>query len=238
MKNSGFTPHHFYYVYLLKSNSHNQIYVGSTTDLKRRLFEHNSGKELSTKRYMPWELIYYEAYPNESLARIREKRLKFNGNAMRELKKRIGLENKKSGAGFTLIEVLLSVATVAVLAGISIPIYQTFQVRNDLDIGTTTIAQTLRRAQILSQAVDGDISWGIYIVSGNIILFKGASYAARDTTFDEIFDVPTSITPSGVSEIVFAKFTGLPQTIGTITLISNINETRTITINTKGMVSY
>ncbi len=141
-------------------------------------------------------------------------------------------------AGFTLIEILLSVAAITIIAGISIPVYQSFQVRNDLDIATVEIAQSARRAQTLSQAVDGDTSWGIKIQSGSIVVFKGVSYAARDITFDEVFDVLTSITPSGVSEIVFAKFTGLPQTTGTITFTSNANETRTITINAKGVVSY
>jgi len=49
------------------------------------------GKELSTKIYLPWSVYYYEAYPSEHLVRMREKRLKQNGNALRELKKRIGL---------------------------------------------------------------------------------------------------------------------------------------------------
>lgn len=133
---------------------------------------------------------------------------------------------------------LLSISLITIIAGISVPVYQSFQVRNDLDIATTTLAQSLRRAEVLAQAVDGDISWGVSIQSGNITLFKGTSYAARDTALDEVFDVPTSIAPSGVSEIVFAKFTGLPTSTGTITLTSNINETRAITINAKGMVSY
>lgn len=143
-----------------------------------------------------------------------------------------------SSRGFTLLEVLLSLATIAGIAGISMPIYQSFQVRNDLDIAATTMAQSFRRAQVLAKASDGDASWGVHIQSGSITLFKGTSFAARDTTLDEIFVVPTSITPSGVSEIVFAKFTGLPTATGTTTLTSSINETRTITINGKGMVSY
>ncbi len=140
--------------------------------------------------------------------------------------------------GFTLIEVMLSLAMIAILAGVSLPIYQSFQVRNDLDIAAVTIAQSMRRAQTLSQAVDGDITWGVDIQSGSITIYKGASYAGRDATYDELFNMPTSTTPSGLSGVVFAKFTGMPQITGTITLTSNLNETRTITINSKGTISY
>jgi prepilin-type N-terminal cleavage/methylation domain-containing protein len=147
-------------------------------------------------------------------------------------------ETYKGSAGFTLIEMMLSVAVITIIAGISAPVYQSFQVRNNLDIATVSIAQSLRRAQVLAQAVDGDRTWGVKVQSGNITVFKGTSYTARDTAFDELFDMPTSTTPSGVSEIVFDKFTGLPQTTGAITLTSSANETKTITINSKGMVAY
>jgi len=80
-----------YYVYLLLSKiKTNQIYIGSTNNLDRRLKQHNQGKVFSTKPYLPWNLVYYEAYQNEQLAKLREKRLKHHGNAIRELKKRIG----------------------------------------------------------------------------------------------------------------------------------------------------
>lgn len=141
-------------------------------------------------------------------------------------------------AGFTLLEVLLSVAIIALIAGIGTPIYQAFQVRNDLDVATNTISQSFRRAQVLSQAVDGDTTWGLSVQSGAIILFQGASYASRNTNFDEVFDLPGSITTSGVSEIVYNKFTGEPQNTGTVTLTSNANETRNITINGKGTITY
>src|SRR3990167_8395347 len=108
-------------------------------------------------------------------------------------------------AGFTMIELLLSISIIAIIAGMSAPIYQAFQVRNDLDIATVSIVQSLRRAQILSEAVDGDSSWGVKVQSGSIILFKGVNYATRDINFDEKFDVSASITPSGVSEVAFTK---------------------------------
>jgi len=35
----------------------NQIYIGSTSNLNRRLKEHNDGEVFSTKRYRPWILF-------------------------------------------------------------------------------------------------------------------------------------------------------------------------------------
>ena len=137
-----------------------------------------------------------------------------------------------------MLEVLLSVTAIAVIAGIGIPVYQSFQNRNNLDIAAVTFAQTLRRAETLAQSVDGDGSWGAIAQSGSITLFKGANYAGHDSNFDEFFEIPASVTLSGTQEYVFTKFTGLPQTTGSLTLTSANNETRTITINAKGMVSY
>ena len=146
--------------------------------------------------------------------------------------------NLEMQGGFTFIEILLVVALIGITAGISIPVYQSFQTRNDLDISSITIAQTLRRAQLLSQAVDGDISWGVKVAVGNITLFKGENFFARDTEFDEVFSMPTSISVLGLEEIVFEKFTGEPQNTGTTTLTSVNNETRSINISSKGTVSY
>ncbi|RJO59517.1 GIY-YIG nuclease family protein [Candidatus Parcubacteria bacterium] len=80
-----------HYVYLLTNRINQTIYIGSTNNLKRRIQDHNKGLIFSTKRYLPWKLIYYEAYSDEALARRREKRLKYHGNSIRELKKRAGI---------------------------------------------------------------------------------------------------------------------------------------------------
>lgn len=78
-----------FYVYLLKSKKDNNLYMGFTGNLKRRINEHNSGLVTSTKARRPFELIYLEGYQAEKDARLREKNLKLRSRAFAQLKKRI-----------------------------------------------------------------------------------------------------------------------------------------------------
>lgn len=78
-----------FYVYLLKSKQSDKYYVGSTKDLKQRVHDHNHGLVKSTKTYIPWDLLYYEAYQSESAARVREQILKSHGRTLASLKVRI-----------------------------------------------------------------------------------------------------------------------------------------------------
>lgn len=66
----------FFYVYVLMNKKRDFIYVGFTTNLKKRFFEHNNKEEQSTKHYTPLELIFYEAYRNIKDAKRREKYFK------------------------------------------------------------------------------------------------------------------------------------------------------------------
>lgn len=61
-----------FYTYILESLKNRELYLGYTNDLKRRLKEHNQGLNISTKRYLPWNIIYYEACLNEKDAIRRE----------------------------------------------------------------------------------------------------------------------------------------------------------------------
>jgi len=71
----------FYYVYILQSLKNSSLYIGCTSDLRKRLQEHNRGLNFSTKPFMPWQLIHYEADLNKEDATRREKYLKTNQGA-------------------------------------------------------------------------------------------------------------------------------------------------------------
>ncbi|MBP9739006.1 GIY-YIG nuclease family protein [Candidatus Saccharibacteria bacterium] len=79
-----------FYFYVLKSSLDSKYYFGSSTDLRRRLIEHNSGKVKSTATRLPLNLVYYEAYTTEELARKRESTVKRSGTARDSIYKRIG----------------------------------------------------------------------------------------------------------------------------------------------------
>ncbi len=72
----------------MESESKENLYIGYTNNLKKRIEEHNLGKNKSTKPYIPWKLIYYEACLNVEDARRREKYLK-TSQGRRLLKRRL-----------------------------------------------------------------------------------------------------------------------------------------------------
>lgn len=78
-----------YYVYILQSlKRKNWLYKGSTSDLKRRVAEHNAGKNFSSAPHAPLKLIYYEAYLLKKDAEARERYLK-TSMGMRVMKKQL-----------------------------------------------------------------------------------------------------------------------------------------------------
>ncbi len=78
-----------HYVYLLQNvNSSDDFYLGYSSDLKKRVRDHNSGRNPSTKG-RKWKVVYYEAYTTAVAAREREHRLKHDGRVRRFLMDRI-----------------------------------------------------------------------------------------------------------------------------------------------------
>lgn len=66
-----------WYLYILESLPRkDKIYIGSTDNLERRLREHNRGHTASTRRFMPWRILYSEEYAAKDAARARERQLK------------------------------------------------------------------------------------------------------------------------------------------------------------------
>ncbi len=136
-----------------------------------------------------------------------------------------------------MLEMLLVTAMVILMAGIFAPIGANLFNRNNLDLATKQVVQNLRRAQILAQASEGNSDWGVYLDTYYSTIFKGSTYATRDSGYDEQEELYGRATTSGLVEIIFNKAAGAPKTTGTTTIWLH-NGTNNIYINAKGTINY
>ncbi len=66
------------YVYILASERNGTLYIGVTSDLARRVYQHkNKVNEGFTSKYGVNKLVYYEIHDGIGVAIAREKALKF-----------------------------------------------------------------------------------------------------------------------------------------------------------------
>jgi len=70
--------------YLIKSEIDSSFYCGITSDVKRRLAEHNQGKLKNTSSKKPWKLVYYKMHTDYQEARKHEKWLKKKNRKYKE----------------------------------------------------------------------------------------------------------------------------------------------------------
>ena len=55
-----------HYTYIIRSKAFpDKTYIGSTSDLKARIQDHNAGFSPHTSKYTPWEIQFYAAFPSK-----------------------------------------------------------------------------------------------------------------------------------------------------------------------------
>ena len=66
-----------YYVYIMTNQHNTVLYTGMTNDLRRRAYEHRTGRGGGfTRRYNVVKLVYYEETGDVNAAIAREKQIK------------------------------------------------------------------------------------------------------------------------------------------------------------------
>lgn len=144
---------------------------------------------------------------------------------------------KGEKSGFTLIELVLSVAVLSIILLVSVPLTQRYVLRNDMEVLSNIIVQDMYRAQSLARAGENDSDWGVYIQEGSTTVFQGGSYATRNQSKDETYSFSTNIIITGQNEYVFDKFSGRLATSGSTTLTIN-NDSRIISVGSNGVIEY
>lgn len=134
--------------------------------------------------------------------------------------------------GFTLLETLLVVGVVGVISAFSVPLYNQWQIRNDLALAKNQIIQGLERAKLNAQAGKEDNHWSFYVPEG--LLFPGTDYAVAKTDPNisdksELYPMPNTIKTYGLTKVSYDK-DGKPDVTGTITLSALNGDVDTIEV--------
>jgi len=141
-----------------------------------------------------------------------------------------------NGAGFTLIEIIIALAILTLLLGITLPLGWDFYTTTTLQSERDTLVSLVTRARAYTLTNRNSAPHGLALSGQTFTLFQGASYAAHTPQYDEPFPRTSSVVITGPSEIVFTPLSGdAPQATFTLTLG---NKSRSITVNQEGMIDY
>ena len=109
--------------------------------------------------------------------------------------------------------------------------------QNVVDNTVDELTGSLRKAQVYSMMGKQGDSWSVNFSVNTITLYKGTTFAGRDSSFDEKFSVNQNVNVGGVTDIFYSRVTGLPTpTTSTITISSGSNN-KTIGVNSQGVVN-
>lgn len=164
---------------------------------------------------------------------------------------RAACHEPRANGGFTLIEILVVLAVVGIVLGLSLPFVLSTKFKTDINVTAEQLVATLKEAQSLAVAGEGDTPYGIYFDTSatppKYTLYRGSSYVSRDVTYNVggygevlapkgvtlVFDWPAP-NATGPAEITFARLTGklFSSTVNrviTLTVADVGNKTVTVT---------
>lgn len=137
--------------------------------------------------------------------------------------------------GFSLIELLLVIAIVAVLATATTPYLSTFLIRNNWHVAGDRVMSEINKAQTYAmdgKIIGGSTVWGVCITGNMFRMFNGS---CASPNFREDYTFPGGVSMSGITEITFSNLRGEPSTASTINIVSSVGSSA-VTINAAGMI--
>lgn len=138
---------------------------------------------------------------------------------------------------FTLTELLLTIAIIIIISTFSVAWYGRFLTQNAVQDTVDRLVGNFRKAQIYAMTSKWGDRWGVNVSGGNMTLYRGSSYATRNTAFDEVFTINSTLTVSGMSDLNFMRITGTPSATPAITIADQSNNSKTVTMNSQGVAS-
>lgn len=143
--------------------------------------------------------------------------------------------------GFTLLEVLVSMAIIVLVTTMIDSVMSSFGESNKLTEAQSGIIGLLRDARSRTLASEANSNFGVHFENTKAVLFQGDVYDQAASS-NEGYILPSSIEinsfvlTGGSSEVIFTRLYGTTTASGTVNLRSMRNNslTRTVTVNSSG----
>lgn len=142
-------------------------------------------------------------------------------------------------SAFTLVEVMVTIAIIAIIGTVSVTSFVSFSKRETLDATAAALAGGLRDARTQTLASVGGNQYGIALATDKFTFFQGSMYDSQAET-NKVFDFNSAVRASStISVVVFERLTGNSTASGTIDLylISDPTIKRVVGISLTGLVS-
>lgn len=141
--------------------------------------------------------------------------------------------------GFTFLEVLISIAIMGLLAGVSTAAYSSFAKREALGAAASTAAAMLRDARAQTIASVGGSQYGVRVETDRFVLFQGSSYASTSPSNRPVYFNSRVRASSTAQSFVFERVTGDASSSGMIEvyLASDPSVKKSVVVQGTGLVS-
>lgn len=150
----------------------------------------------------------------------------------------------KNKNGFTLIEILVTIAIFMIIIGIAVATTRSFSDTVNLDNAGKIIGTNIKLAKTRSISALNDTNYGVHFEGDQITVFAGSVFDAGDPA-NKVVTLPDNveiynINVIGWPDLVFGRLTGTTNNFGTIgiRLINNPSKTKQLVINSEGQIDY
>jgi prepilin-type N-terminal cleavage/methylation domain-containing protein len=133
---------------------------------------------------------------------------------------------------FTFLELLLVIGIIGILATASTPFFSRFFMQSSVSSSTEHIVSTLRKAQEYTIAGKNDSAWQAKLTRSVLTLVQQSGNTVFDT-----YTLNPNVTVAGLTTVSFTRPLGRIAAPVTVS-VSGGNNTKSISVNTEGVVSY
>lgn len=147
---------------------------------------------------------------------------------------------KNSVTGFTLAELLISIAILVLLVGLSVKSFANFSHVKGLNVSATVLAEALRDARSRTLASVDASQYGVKIDADRFTLFKGSVFSSSTPENQTVVFVGSVMASTSINTVLFSRVTGSSSASGTIDLYlpqAFGGEIKEITVQTTGLVN-